>query len=93
MDQILLAVKFSAILNSWLTPEQIASINNLNKTAEYQNGACATHNYCDPNQAMIDAFSNAFGIEIDHHNEEHTEAISKAWAIARNNDFNPEKIN
>lgn len=92
MNEHLLALAFSTILRSWLTPEQINSINHLNKTAEYQNGACTTHNYCDPNQAMIDAFLEEFGTEIDLHNEEHTEVISRAWRIARELEFNPDKF-
>ncbi len=81
-----LAKEFSAILRSWLTPEQLTEINQKNETAAYTN-ADATHDYCDPNQAMIDAFEKVFGKEIDFQSDEDSEIINAAWALARKNKF------
>ncbi len=81
-----LAKEFSAILRSWLTPEQLTEINQKNETAAYTN-ADATHDYCDPNQAMIDAFEKVFGKEIDFQSDEDSEIINTAWALARKNKF------
>ena len=86
-DAIKLANKFSSILREWLTAEELQEIND--KNAEYKaNGEphCATHEYCDPNQAMINAFEH-FGIDIDFDNEEHINLINDAWKLANDNKF------
>lgn len=47
--------RFALILNSWLTPEQLESVkseNAKNKTTLN----CASHNFCDANMAMVEAF-------------------------------------
>jgi len=41
--------RFSRILNRWLTDEELTKINEQNiKEPQY----CATHEYCDPNEAI-----------------------------------------
>lgn len=91
-----LACAFCSILNQWLTPEQLTEINRLNSTPEYQDGSCASHNFCDPNQAMIDACVKVWGREpefgdIDPEDKD-TDAINEAWSIARKAEFNPSKV-
>lgn len=88
MNAAELARQFSAILHQWLTPEDFKQINAAN-LVEVVNGTsiCHTHDFCDPNQAMIDALQK-FGVEIDIQNEEQVELINKAWKIAKDNQFN-----
>jgi hypothetical protein len=63
--------------------------NHLNGTPEYTaNSLCATHNYCDSNQAMIDALK-AFGVEWDSDN---CDLCNAAWALAKQAEFNPEHV-
>jgi hypothetical protein len=82
-----LASAFSKILWRWLTPAEMEDVIRLNGTAEYAN-CCATHNYCDPNQAMIDALEN-FGVYwFDANDEELTALINAAWSLARERNFN-----
>ena len=86
-DAIKIANKFSSILREWLTAEELQEIND--KNADYRMGIgtwCATHEYCDPNQAMINAFEH-FGIDIDFDNEEHINLINDAWKLANDNKF------
>ena len=84
-----LAAEFSRILNNFLTPDQITEINRLNTTPDYQNGSCATHNFCDPNQAMIDAWEFLTGeeMELSASDEKMIELTGRAWQIARENGF------
>ena len=77
-----LSVEFCRILNDWLDAETIARINRLNKSSEYQ-GCCATHDFCDPNQAMVDALEN-FGMPF---HPELCDLINDAWDLARARGF------
>lgn len=83
-----LALEFVKIINQWLTPAQIAEVNRRNATAEYAN-ACASHDYCDANQAMIDALE-VFGIEFSL--ELADDVINAAWDIAKSCQFDASKI-
>ncbi len=83
-----IAALFSSILKSWLTTEQIEEINALNSSEEYKtNGHCATHEYCDPNVAMDSAYFAITGQEIDLQIATDVEQCSKAWNIAKENNF------
>jgi len=77
-----LAAEFFRVLREWLTPEELAEINRRNSTPEYSE-SCASHDFCDPNQAMADALA-AFGMEFD---PSMCEYIYHAWTIARNSGF------
>lgn len=82
-----LARTFSAIIRKWLSQAELLNVIYLNGTAEYAN-CCATHNYCDPNQAMIDALEQ-FGVYgFDANDEELTALINEAWSLARKRNFN-----
>lgn len=81
-----LAIEFSNVLKSWLTPDEISEVIARNQTPEYLN-SCATHDFCDANQAMIDGFDKAFGADIDINNDHHNRVTNLAWDIARNNNF------
>jgi hypothetical protein len=80
-----LADEFCRILNEWLTPEEFAEINRRNATAKYQ-GLCATHDFCDPNQAMCDAEA-VLGIELDCRFNEDIALMDAAWDIAKKRGF------
>lgn len=82
-----LARKFSAIMRDWLTPQQMAEVIRLNKTEAYL-GACATHNYCDSNMAMAEAFESVIGREPDVSSDSDCDMWNHAWDIAQENEFN-----
>ena len=87
-NAIKIANKFSSILREWLTTEELNEINN--KNTEYKKGIgtwCATHEYCDPNQGMINAFAYFGIVDIDFENEKHINLINDAWKLASDNKF------
>lgn len=95
--QFIMAIQFSAILHGWLTPEQQADVLAKNDTPEYQNGACATHNHCNPNEAVLETFEKVLGREwvfndaekpeTEEQNSKDTALGNKLWDIARENKF------
>lgn len=78
-----LANAFSAIIRKWLTVSELSSVIQQNATTYAGTGVCASHDYCDPNQAMIDALES-FGIEWDN---EMCDLVNAAWEIARQHEF------
>lgn len=87
-----LAKEYSRVLRSWLSEGEMQEIIHLNGTPEYKR-LDATHNYCDPNQAALDAFPIVFGrepeISGDINDDDHsdTKAIFDAMGIAKQNGF------
>lgn len=66
MNTTAIANEFSRILNKWLTSEQLSEINRRNKTEDYtKDNLCATYDFCDPNEAMGEAFFNVTGIKLE----------------------------
>ncbi len=57
-----LALAFRDVISAWFTPEQIAETRRRN--AAYfavGNSCCATHEFCDANEAMAEAMQTTFG--------------------------------
>lgn len=82
-----LAAKFSQILREWLTTEELAEVNARNQADEYKSGGvCATHDFCDPNQAMLDAMES-FGIFYEGCDQTTEYLINNAWRIAKASRF------
>lgn len=77
-----LAREFCRVLNHWLSPAQIGEINRRNAANENKS-VCASHDYCDANQAMLDAM-DVLGIEF---NDDSHDLINRAWEIARKRGF------
>jgi hypothetical protein len=86
-----LARVFSILLRYEIGEENLNTVNERNATEPYQHGACATHDYCDSNQFMIDAFVAIFGREPAYAdepgNEQDTNITNAAWNEARKNKF------
>ena len=81
------AKQFSVILNE-LIPEKLYEVNLRNKEQSYiENGCCATHDFCDPNQAMIDAYKTIFGKEPSTQSQKDNTIINNAWTIASTAQF------
>ena len=58
-----LAAEFVAVLTEWLTPAEFAEMQRRNVTAG--EGVCASHDFCDANMAMDEAFTHALGRKPD----------------------------
>jgi hypothetical protein len=89
----LLANAFSEVIHRWLTPAEIAEANRQNKIHR----GCATHDYCDANMAMNEAFERVmlrefvfYDEDLPHTeklNEQDTDLLNAAWDLARENEF------
>ncbi|MCE9555407.1 MAG: hypothetical protein K8T91_18815 [Planctomycetes bacterium] len=62
--------------------ETIAEINRRNSTPEYHD-CCATHDFCDPNQAMVEAL-RALALEF---HPALIGLINEAWTLAQQRQF------
>lgn len=82
----LLSIEFSNVLKSWLTEDEMKEVIRRNQLSAYSN-ACSTHDFCDPNMAMFEAFQKALGIEFEFGNDEHSDLFNGAWHKAKTNNF------
>lgn len=83
-----LAEAFHRKIRRWLLGEALEEVDRINTLPEYSDGAlCATHNYCDANEAMVQAYKAAFGRDIEELDDEATKLINAAWTMARANGF------
>lgn len=93
-----LAQAFVEVLTDWLKPAEMRVVrrrNQMNLLAG--NGCCASHDFCDANMAMVEAFEE-FGLATpgDEGCEDGTPAHeaacdlwNRAWGIAFNGDLQP----
>lgn len=81
---IQLANRFSALIREWLTADELAAVN---KTNVAEPGYCATHECCDPNEAMMLAFVEVFGRDMDPMADERI--YGAAWKAASDAGFQP----
>lgn len=84
-----LANKFSEVLQEWLTDDMIQEINRRNDLEPNEN-ICHSHDFCDANEAMLEAMDR---LDIDwiFADEEgkgkQTDLLNKAWDRAKANNF------
>ena len=76
---------FTGIIIQWLTSEEIKEVNR--KNAITGDSSCATHEYCDPNEAMYQAFKSVKGREINYEDGEDIELMNRAWAMSKKQQF------
>ena len=85
-----LARHFIETLRSWLTAEQLATVVTRNATSEYAR-ACASHDFCDANEAMAEAYQTTFDVPMPLSEDEGADralvACNSAWALARSAEF------
>lgn len=90
-----LALEFSRVLRSWLDEREMATVIERNETAESY--ICHSHDFCDANMAMDEAWRNLkLPLELIEGEEEETIAPnteecmslwSAAWGKAKENRF------
>lgn len=79
-----LAERFAAILKEWLTAEQWADMKRKNETdPRYTGGVCASHDYCDANMAMDQAWRERFATSPNADDEAQATLWSTAWDLAK----------
>ena len=81
-----LAVSFSSILRGWLTADEIAECIAAN-AAETRQGVCHSHDYCDANEAMDEAFVTVLGFSPETSDEAMNDLWASAWAEAIADEF------
>ena len=79
-----LATQFDAIIRLWLSPSEYAA---LCADTDTESDVCLSHDYCDANQAMIDAFEiihgrDPFAMEGGPTDAE-MNAVVDAWEMAK----------
>jgi len=77
-----IAVSFVDILQEWLTPSEFAQVAKDNRTPAYAD-CCASHDYCDANVAMDEAFKKE-GIYTDETMDLQDDNLMIAWDAAWN---------
>jgi hypothetical protein len=88
-----LARRFAHELRQTLTADQMAMVLKRNADPAQHSGlVCASHDFCDANVCMIDAFELTVGREPDASSDEDTDLINAAWSAARNAQFDPVAI-
>ena len=87
-----LAKQFIIELRETVSDEEMDEINARNATPEYINtGCCASHDFCDPNQCMIDALEN-LGFTFETQDNAQLQAIDQAWTLAKSCEFNADAL-
>ena len=91
-----LANEFLRVLRRWLPRHKLEQIDVLNML-EPDKRICHSHDFCDSNQAMIDALT-ALGLEFNGQDDAQHNLINRAWDLAKwagfsiNLKFTPEVI-
>ncbi len=83
-----LAQTFHGIVRREL-PEHLERIDRLNSEPSYT-GMCATHDFCDTNMLMAEAFERVVGRESDVSAHVDVALWNKAWNVAKLVGFNKE---
>lgn len=84
-----LAAKFIEFIEDELTSEELREVRERNLRADYID-CCATHDFCDANMVMQDAFQELYPeLTLDAIiNDDHCIAVwNKAWTLAKIHDF------
>ncbi len=87
MIHVELARRFHAIVRRDLA-EHLEAIDEENRTAA--ESTCATHDYLDANMLMDEAFTAAFGHDMDADNEDDAATWNAAWDLAVEHGFSKE---
>ena len=81
-----LAHEFSRVLREWLTDDEMEQV--IERNAEVDDPAiCASHDFCDANMAMYEAFERVMGHPVDTRKKADVAMWDKAWNMAKASDF------
>jgi hypothetical protein len=88
----ILAREFCRLIRAELTPAELAHVLDLNRNEDDAN-VCHTHDACDANMVMLDAWQNTFGtrpVALDA--TEEAAVWDEAWRLAKAAEFDPENV-
>ena len=79
------AREFATILREWATDEQWQTmrIDNSRRKGTPLDNTCASHDYCDANEAMMMAFERVTGREPSLQSDDDTRLWNAAWRSAK----------
>ncbi|WP_127128008.1 hypothetical protein [Pseudoflavitalea rhizosphaerae] len=83
----IIACAFSKILKEWLTYEQLSFINKRNDSEGFNSSFCASHQFCDANMAMNEAFRRVLQRDANVNCCKDTSIWNEAWDIAKKEHF------
>jgi hypothetical protein len=91
-DAIALARAFADEVKESFSTAEFREMLDKNKSSHADKGICASHDYCDANMLMLDAWLKTFGREpaLLHgcdHDDHDARLWGDAWAIAKAADF------
>ena len=78
-QEAVLAFTFTEVLGEWLTDDQFDEMRRRNVSPEYADGACASHDFCDANMAMLEAFKRVVGRAPDLAEDADVNLWDNAW--------------
>lgn len=78
----LLAGAFIGILSKSLSVKEFKEFVRKTRT-DFQDNICWSHNFCDANEVMIEAFKAVFDRDAEIWNEIDTDLINTAWTRAK----------
>ena len=81
-----LAIEFMHRIRLYLTKEEFKELVARTK-ANADKRICFSHDYCDANMVMNEAFGQIFGRDIDATKQADLDMCSKAWEITRVKNF------
>lgn len=83
-----LAKQFSKVLRGWLGAKKMKTVIARNH-AEQEPGICHSHDFCDANMAMDQAFRDlgVHGMPDGHGDDAMTNAWNAAWDLAKSHNF------
>lgn len=78
-----LATAFVGVLHDWLTDEEFEEVRRRNREG-YEDSAyaCASHDFCDANLAMEEAWLKVLGRSPDLDDQDDTKTWNAAWELA-----------
>lgn len=84
-----LAETFSKLMREALTVEEFEAVNIRNFSHHYRESSCASHDFIDANEVMIEALSEHGITDINSADFALTDLINAAWLHAKRHHFQP----
>lgn len=93
VDRNLLALNFAKLMVAALTAEELQQANTRNRANGYVQSTCATHDFLDANEVMLQALALTTGVpdaelDLDTNNA----AMNYAWQMAKACDFDANRV-
>ncbi len=81
-----LSKEFSRLVRRDLA-DHLGEIVARNRTVEYGETCCATHDFCDANMTMAEAFESVVGHGLDCGSDDDCALWNAAWGLSRSGEF------